>query len=552
MNKLYYGDCLDIMQSMGHGTVDLIYLDPPFNSNRQYNAIYQDETGRELPDQVEAFCDMWEPNEETERIIRTMPMLVREAGLGDELAQFWKIWLNALRGTQPRLMAYLYYMVPRMLLMRNLLKPSGSIYYHCDPTAGHYIKVMMDGIFGHDQFRNEIIWRRTSAHSSARRYGPNHDTLLFYSRSEHYVWTEPKVPHEQGYVEKFYRHEDEDGKYRLSDLTAAGVRNGASGKPWHGIDPTAIGRHWAVPGGTTDPELRGLSTQEKLDKLEDRGRVHWPADGEMPSYKRYFHEVDDGQNLQGVWSDIQPIGANAQERMGYPTQKPTALMERIIEASSNPGDTVLDPFCGCATTLEAAQNLDRHWIGIDIAIHAVKRVARMRLQDRLGLVEGEDFAIEGIPSNLEGARDLWKRDTYHFQKWAVEQADGFVTSKQTADGGIDGRLYFSVAQDAPLESMVLEVKGGKVTIADVRSLRGVLEREDALIAGLVYMEELGAIKERNFRREMADAGVVELWGNEYPRMQMLTVQQLLDGKRFETPTLMGKHTLEPKLPGLPV
>ncbi|MXW36416.1 MAG: site-specific DNA-methyltransferase, partial [Chloroflexi bacterium] len=239
------------------------------------------------------------------------------------------------------------------------------------------------------------------------------------------------------------------------------------------------------------------------------------------------------------------------EHMGFQTQKPLGLLEQIIRASSNPGDVVFDPFCGCATTLHAAHNLSRQWIGIDIAIHAVKRVARMRLRDQLGLVEGKDFEIEGVPRNIEGARDLWERDKYHFQKWAVEEAEGFVTTRRTADGGIDGRLYFAVPDDPMLQSMVIEVKGGNPTIADVRSLRGVLEREDALMAGLIIMDELGDRKDRNFRKEMASAGHVELWGNEYPAMQILTVSDLLDGKRFQTPTVMGKHTPEPRMPGLP-
>ena len=551
MNRLYYGDCLTVLEEMPSGVVDLIYLDPPFNSNRGYNAIYKTETGQELPDQIDAFCDMWELDDETQRGLSHMPVLMRETGMDDDVAELWRLWMNALRYTQPRLLAYLYYMTIRLVQMKRVLSPAGSIYYHCDPTASHYIKAIMDAIFRHENFRNEIIWQRTSAHSSARRYGPTHDTILFYTRSDRYAWSDPRVPHDQEYIDKAYRHEDDDGKYRLSDLTAAGVRNGASGQPWRDIDPTSIGRHWAVPGGTSDPELQGLSTQDKLDKLDERGRIYWPTDGEMPSYKRYWHQVDEGQSIQDVWSDIPPIGSNASERMGYPTQKPVALLERIIGASSVEGQTVLDPFCGCASTLEAAHNLGRKWIGIDIAIHAVKRVARLRLEDRLGLRQGEDFTIEGVPRNVEGARDLWERDRYHFQKWAVEQADGFVTTKRTADGGIDGRLYFAVPDDPALQSMVIEVKGGNPTIADVRSLRGVLEREDALMAGLIIMKELSPTKERNFKREMASAEPVELWGNEYPAMQMLTVQELLDGKRFQTPTVMGKHTESPRMPGLP-
>ena len=238
--------------------------------------------------------------------------------------------------------------------------------------------------------------------------------------------------------------------------------------------------------------------------------------------------------------------------MGYATQKPLALMERIISASSNPGDVVLDPFAGCATTLEAAHKLGRQWIGIDIAIHAVKRVARVRLTERLGLVEGQDFTVEGVPRTVEGAQDLWERDKYHFQKWAVEQVEGFVTTKRSADGGIDGRVYFAVPHAQDLQSMVVEVKGGaNVSIRDLRALKGVLDYDTALMAGLITMQPLGATKARNFNRFMVDAGSHEILGIEYPKMQMLSVGEILDGKRFKTPTVQGRHELEPRMPGIP-
>ena len=201
---------------------------------------------------------------------------------------------------------------------------------------------------------------------------------------------------------------------------------------------------------------------------------------------------------------------------------------------------MLDPFCGCATTLEAAHHLGRRWIGIDIAIHAVKRVAQKRLQERCGLEAGKDYVIEGIPRNLEGARDLWERDRYQFQKWVVEQVDGFVTSRPTGDGGIDGRLYFAVPGERDLQSLVIEVKGGKnVGINVLRSLLGVLDNNDALMAGLIIMEPLGETKALNFNRFMAEAGDLEVLGIPYPRMQMLTVAEIVEGKRFNTPSVAG-------------
>ncbi|MCY3983205.1 MAG: DNA methyltransferase, partial [Roseovarius sp.] len=257
------------------------------------------------------------------------------------------------------------------------------------------------------------------------------------------------------------------------------------------------------------------------------------------------------KQLHDVWSDIVSIGhAGGKEKMGYKTQKPVALLERIIYASCPENGMVLDPFCGCATTIEAAHRLGRQWIGIDVAIHAIKRVAGVRLRDRLGLVEGVDFIIDGVPRNLEGARDLWERNKYHFQKWAVEQVDGFVTSKKGSDGGIDGRIYFDQQGMKDLQSMVIEVKGGtNVGIGVVRDLRGVLERETAQMAGLIVMDDLGERKTRNFAREMASAGDLNVMGMTYPRMQMLTVREIFDGRRFLTPSVArGKGEAQPKLP----
>ena len=553
MNRLYYGDNLTIMSEWPSACVDLIYLDPPFNSNRQYNAIYKDETGRPLPDQIEAFCDMWELDDERERAIRAMPVLMRESGIADPVVELWKLWMQALRGTQPRLLAYLSYMAQRLLIMQRLLRPTGSIYLHCDPTASHYIKALMDAVLGHENFQSEIIWRRTSAHNAARRWGPIHDTILMYSKSSYYRWNRIAQPYEDSYLDGQYRYEDARGRYRLTEITGPGTRNGESGQPWRGVDPTARGRHWAVPrlpDWMTAPDAyEQMTVQERLDVLDSEGLIDWPRRGSMPRFKRHLN-LDAGVPIQDIIWDVPGVAGN--EHMGYATQKPLALLERIIKASSNPGDVVLDPFCGCATTMEAAQKLGREWIGIDIAIHAVKRVARVRLTERLGLLEGQDFTVEGIPRTLEGAQDLWEHDKYHFQKWAVEQAEGFVTTKRSADGGVDGRIYFAVPHAQDLQSMVVEVKGGRnVSIADVRALKGVLDYDNALMAGLIILHPLGDAKERNFRRFMAEAGTLEILGIEYPRMQILTTADILEGKRFATPTVAGKHTLEPRMPGIP-
>ncbi len=553
MNRLYFGDCLTVMEEMALGSVDLIYLDPPFNSQRDYNAIYKDETGRPLPAQIEAFGDMWALNEERERELRTMPVLMRDAGIPDDSVEFWRLWMNALRRTNPNLLAYLSYMTQRLLPMRGILKPTGSIYLHCDPTASHYIKIMMDSIFRHENFRNEIIWKRTGSHGGAKKWGPIHDVILFYSKGDKYKWNREYQEYSDAYLDGYYKFKDKRGRYRLVTLTGAGTRSGHSGKPWRGIDPTASGRHWAVPKTALSSafpdrtDLDGLPTQTKLDMLDSAGLIYWPKRGTVPQQKRYVDESP-GVLIQDIITDIKPLGAHARERMGYNTQKPVELLERFIAASTDPGDVVFDPFCGCATTIEAAHKLGRRWIGIDIAIHAIKRVASVRLRDRLALKEGADYEIDGVPRDIEGARDLWTRDKYHFQRWAVEQVDGFVTTKRTADGGIDGRLYFGLPNDRALSSMAIEVKGGRnVGIKDVRELRGVLDNDEAEMAGIIVMHPLGQTKERNIRRFMADAGDMDVMGVKYPRLQVLTVEEILDGKRFHTPSVAGRGLTQPNL-----
>ncbi len=536
MNKLYYGDCLTVMQQLPLGSVDLVYLDPPFNSDRDYNAIYKDETGRPLPDQIEAFNDLWELDDDRLRAIQMMPVLMREAGIEDHVAELWRIWMNALRNTQPRLLAYLSYMTERLLVLRGLVKPTGSIYLHCDPTASHYIKVLMDGIFGHKNFRNEIVWKRANAHNDPKGYGRIADSILFYTKSDKYVWNTQYTPYREEYYDSHFKKDDSGRFYRTVPLDAP--RHGA-GSPsllyeWKGKSP-ASSRTWAIK-------------IEKMQEYEQQGRLRYTRTG-TPTLLQYADEMQ-GVPLQSIWTDIPPVNPQAKERLGYSTQKPVALMTRIIQASSKEGDTVLDPFCGCATTIEAAHLLKRKWIGIDIAIHAIKRVAKVRLEDRLGLREGVDFKIEGVPKNLEGALDLWERDKHHFQKWAIEQIDGFVTSRKTADGGIDGRLYFSLPSDRDLKSMVLEVKGGRnVDISVVRSLRGTLEREGALMAGLIVMHDLGPRKTNNFKKEMQEAGDMNVLGVQYPKMQILTVAEILAGKRFLTPSVArGKVVAQPSLP----
>ncbi len=538
MNKLWYGDNLTIMQGMGKYSVDLIYLDPPFNSKQNYNLLYKTMTGKPVPEQVEAFCDTWEMDAQKEAIARSMPVLMREHGIDDYYVDFWRLWMQALRTTQPHLLAYLIFMVQRLLHMKSILRPTGSIYLHCDPTASHYIKVMMDGIFGHKNFRNEIIWQRTGAHGRARKWGPIHDVILFYTASDQYTWNRTFEKYDDSYVENFYRFNDEHGRYRLVTLDGPGIRGGSSGTPWRDVDPTTKGRHWELPPDRALPSwfehpdgYASMSVQDRLDILDAAGLIYWPPRGVVPQYKRYL-DVAEGNPIQDMITDIRPISSQSKERMGYPTQKPIALLDRIIQASTNKGDIVFDPFCGCGTTIYSAVKNERQWIGCDIAILAVKLI-RETLNETYKQVEGHNYVVDGIPTSVDGAQELFNKDPSTFQNWFVERVGGFPMQRKSADRGIDGRIYFETRDG--LREMMIQVKGGKhVRPTDVRDLRGVLEREPtAEMAGFLSI----APPTKAMKDEAAEAGVYEYAGVSYPRIQFLTTEDVLVGKReFHMPT----------------
>ena len=343
--KLYYGDCLTVMEEMPGQSVDLIYLDPPFNSNRNYNSIYKDETGRELPDQIDAFCDMWELDAATLNGINHMPVLVKEAGIDDDVATFWRFWMNALRNTQPQLLAYLFYMMMRLLEMKRLMKPHASIYLHCDQTASHYIKILMDGIFGHDQFRNDVVWRRATSHNDGKQFGRITDHILFYTKAGRWTWNGDAVavPRTDEEVVRDYPSDDDDGRgrYRSSDLTPAGQRpSGESSIAWRDYDVDARGRHWSPPRQGEYaafierefiPGYRSVdSIHERLDALDEAGLIRHPVSGFWPGLKRYA-KADTGKPPQNI--TLNPTGftnynVGKGEHMGFQTQKPLGLLDR--------------------------------------------------------------------------------------------------------------------------------------------------------------------------------------------------------------------------------
>jgi len=526
MNHLYYGDNLTRMQRMAKHSVDLIYLDPPFNSKQNYNLIYRNMTGKPVPDQAEAFCDTWDMDAEKEELARTMPVLMREHGVQDYYVEFWRLWINALRHTQPHLLAYLIYMVQRLLHMRSILRPTGSIYLHCDPTASHYIKVMMDGIFGHRNFEAEIIWQRTNARGTTGRWPRLHDVILHYSAGEKFTFHPTRVKADARKMPHTLITGADGQKYQTYEMTAPGLtKEGESGKPWRGFDPSSFGRHWA-------------NNQKVMDEWDAAGLIHWPARNGFP--RRRGAEPFDPESRQvvvgDVWTDIDRINQSAGERLGYPTQKPIALLDRIINASTNKGDVVFDPFCGCGTTIYSAVKNDRQWIGCDIAILSVKLIREILTGERYRLVEGHHFEVSGIPVTEKQAIELFKRDPFQFEHWLVERVGGFPT-KKTGDKGVDGRMYFETKEG--LRCMVLSVKGGKLRPTDVRDLRGVLaDHPDTEMAGFLSLQE----PTKAMREAASLAGRYSYGGVDYDRIQFLTAKDILEGKReFHTPTKIASR-----------
>jgi site-specific DNA-methyltransferase (adenine-specific) len=519
-NVLYYGDNLDILRRyIPDESVDLVYLDPPFNSNRAYNVIFKDESGRKSDAQLLAFEDTWHWGPDAEAQYAYLTNTARNQGRVPSTVSTIVAALRSGIG-ENQMMAYLVEMAVRLVELHRVLKPTGSLWLHCDPTASHYLKVLLDAIFGPERFLSEVVWKRTSAHSSAKRPGPVHDILLLYSKSATYTWSQQFEPYDPAYLETFFEMTDPDGRrWKRMDLTGAGTRNGPSGNKWHGIDVTAKGRHW-------------LHQPVELERLDAAHLIHWPekATG-MPRLKQYADEMP-GVSLQDVWTDIRPIHNLSKERLGWDTQKPLALLERIISASSNPGDVVLDPFCGCGTALVAAQRLGWRWIGIDVTYLAIA-VMRARLKDSFGLA---DVEVIGQPTEVEGAKAMLVgtglEGQYQFQWWALDlvgaQPLGGV-QKKGADKGIDGVITFSTGPRGEMGRALVSVKSGSVTSSMVRDLKGVLDREKAEIGLFVTLEEPSG----PMHLEATTAGVYhsELSGRDYPRVQVLTIRELLEEHR---------------------
>ena len=505
VNMLYFGDNLDICrQRVPDESVDLIYLDPPFNSVAQYNLLFRTPNADASGAQAEAFHDTWTWGTETNTAYGE---IMRRGG---SLARI----VEALRAAmgEADIMAYLVMMAVRLTELRDKLKPTGSLYLHCDPTASHYLKIILDAVFGPTGFKNEVVWKRTFAHSNAKKYPPVHDVIFFYTKSNKFTFNIPRLPYDEEYLDKYYRFDDGDGRlYWRDNLCAAGVRNGSSGRPWRGIDPGTKGMHWKY----------GV---EKLDELDAQGRIYWPPKGTMPQYKRYREDLK-GRVVSDMWEDIDRINPISAEREGYPTQKPLALLERIISVSSNPGDVILDPFCGCGTTVDAAEKMGRSWVGIDIAVHAVK-IIEARLKRRHGV---SPYKVDGMPRDFASAVKLAERDPFQFQWWAnyLFNPHALRNTKKGADKGVDGEIWFPNGPGREWGRLLISVKAGQnVGPAMVREFRGTLEREKAEMGLFICLNKPTAA----MRLEAAAAGLANTVHGDLPRLQIVAIDEWFQGK----------------------
>jgi len=514
-NTLFYGDNLAVLREhITDESVDLIYLDPPFNSNRSYNVLFKDETGTESEAQITAFDDTWHWTAAAEEAYYE---LVTESP--DHISKM----IAAMRdfiGTN-QMMAYLVMMAIRLVELHRVLKPTGSLYLHCDPTSSHYLKVVLDTIFGPQNYRNEIIWKRSNPKSHISvNFPTSTDTIFRYTKSEQYIYKQPYGEHNPEYVDKAYRYSDEKGRYRLLPLL-----NPNDDRPNLTYEFLGVTRVWRW-------------TKERMQKAYEDGIVVQLKPGAVPQYKKYLHESK-GRTVTNLWDDIGQAAGN--EALGYPTQKPLALLERIIEASSNPGNIVLDPFCGCGTTVAAAEKLGRQWIGIDIT-HLSIALQRYRLNEMFPEVA---FEVIGEPQSANAARYLAEQDRFQFEWWAlslVQARPGKATAgskkgKKGADKGIDGVITFiDGPKGKPMRALV-QVKSGHVSSRDIRDLVGTVEREKAALGVLITLES----PSKPMTQEAVSAGFYHSpnWNKNYPKIQILTIEDLLDGAEIQMPPAWG-------------
>ena len=536
-NKLYFGDNLDILrENVADESVDLIYLDPPFNSNATYNVLFRERTGEDSAAQITAFDDTWNWSVESEIAFQDVVTAGPEK-LGD--------LLQAMLGFLGRndMMAYLTMMAQRMAQLHRVLKSTGSIYLHCDPTASHYLKLMMDAVFGQVNFKNEITWKRTTSHNDARRnYSAIGDIILFYTKGDAFWFQTQYIPYTEAHIASSYRYVDENNRrYSAENLRSPSPRPNLT-YDYKGYKPHPNG--WSV-------------SIDRMKQLDAEGRLHFPKskDGRI-RLKKYLDEMS-GVPASNIWDDIKPIQAQAQERLGYPTQKPEALLERIINASSNEGDVVLDPFCGCGTAIAVAERLNRKWIGIDIT-HLAISLMKSRLRDTFG-PDLSDYDVVGVPQDVESARALAVESEhdgrYQFEYWALGLVDARPSNsgRRGADSGIDGYINFFDDNSGRAKRIIVQVKSGHVRRDMIATLKGDMARENAEIGLFITLEpptRPSPAPPPRLTQEATAAGIYtpeHYPDHRYPRVQILTIEDLLSGSQADYPRFAPEATL-PRAP----
>jgi site-specific DNA-methyltransferase (adenine-specific) len=518
-NTLYYGDNLLILRDhIPDASVDLIYLDPPFNSQRTYNVLFRYESGEESEAQIAAFEDTWHWEQATQAQYHE---LVTQSP--DHISRMIEALYQFIGPSQ--MMAYLVMMAARLVELHRVLKPTGSLYLHCDPTASHYLKIILDTIFGPDKFLNEVIWQRTAVKGDVRRkYGAVHDVLLVYTKGNNYFFESQYTEPDQNYAARF-KYDDKDGRghYQSAPLDSPNPRPNLTYE-YKGYQPPAKG--WRV-------------SRKVMENLDSDNRLIFPTTQKGRIRRKVYLREQSGPKATDVWTDIPPLQAVSAERLGYPTQKPLALLERIIEASSNPGDVVLDPFCGCGTAVAAAQKLGRRWIGIDIT-HLSIALVKYRLTEMFPDIT---FKTVGEPTSLRSAQHLAEQNRHQFEWWALSLvrarptgADvGSKRGKKGADRGIDGVITFIESETDKAKRLLVQVKSGKVSSRDIRDLVGTVKREKATIGVLITLQE----PTKAMLTEAATAGFYRTQWGDHPVIQILTIEELLKGKKLNMPPQHG-------------
>lgn len=462
MADVYFGDNLDVLRNeIADNSIDLIYLDPPFNSQSKYNILFRTPEADRETAQAEAFRDTWTWGDSARDSYYN---IMKHGGA---VAEIIRGLHSALQHSD--MMAYLVMMTERLIELKRVLKDEGSIFLHCDPTASHYLKVVMDSVFGHNRFANEIVWSYRRWPTKAQQFQRMHDVILYYKAGE--------------------------------------------GSPFNVLYQEA-----------TESSQKRWKGQKQRALFDDHGR-------RLPTIEEA--EMSLGVPLDDVWK-ISIIAPSAKERLGYPTQKPLKLLERIVQAASNKGEVVLDPFCGCGTTAHAAWSLGRKFVGIDISIYAVRLIQR-RIKDNLNV----ELSVSGIPRDFAGANALAERDKYQFQWWVNDYlgVDTYRERRKGPDGGIDGQIYF-LNGPRPIGKLITSVKGGtNIGVSMVRELQSVMQRDKAEMGLLVTLHE----PKRTMITEAARHGVHEIGSRTYPRIQIISVSEMLEGRMPALPELLREH-----------